>query len=312
MNYIEPFLEMMLAERYISKNSFISYKKDLVDFADFLKGKNLAELSIQPKEIEQYIRYLGSNSLSPRSISRKVSTIKSYYNFLISDSITDFNPVLSIDLPKYQSKLPNHLSIDEIRTLLEFCIQDQSPEGLRLSAMIHLVYASGLRVSELVAIKLSNLLIGKSNIRDSFSIKGKGNKERMVVINNKAIEALTKYLEIRHYFSFGKPTKAQEFFFVSSSSLGHMTRQNFAIQLKKACLECGIDPDRVSPHALRHSFASHLLEGGADLRVIQELLGHADISTTQIYTHLQSSKLKETVELFHPLSPSRHARYTKK
>lgn len=295
---------MMLAERGISKNSFISYKKDLLDFSQFLGDRKLSELDVTSDNIEQYIAFLGDNSLSPRSISRKISTIKNYYNFLISDSVTEFNPVLTVDLPKYYAKLPNHLSIDEIRTLLEYCINNQSPEGIRLSAMLHLVYASGLRVSELVGLKLDDLVVGNKgkDIRNVFSVKGKGNRERMVVINSKAVEALRKYLEIRDHFAFGKSKTAKEFFFVSSSKLGHMTRQNFAVQLKNACLQSGIDPGRVSPHALRHSFASHLLEGGADLRVIQELLGHADISTTQIYTHLQSGKLKETLEDFHPLS----------
>lgn len=307
MIYIDSFLEMLLAERGISKNSFISYKKDLQDFAEFLDNTKCPELSVTAEHINQYIRFLSNNSLSPRSINRKVSTIKNYYNFLISDSVTDFNPVLTVDLPKYQSKLPSHLTIDEIRILLEYCIANESPEGIRLSAMLHLVYASGLRVSELVGLKIADLVIGadQNDIRSNFIIKGKGGRERIVIINDKATLALKKYLEIRDHFAFGKSAKAKEYFFVSSSSLGHMTRQNFAVQLKNACTQAGIDPSRVSPHAIRHSFASHLLEGGADLRVIQELLGHADISTTQIYTHLQSDRLRGTLESFHPLATSR-------
>lgn len=306
MLYIESFLEMTLVERGITKNSLISYKKDLSDFADFLHSAKLTETLLRPQDIEQYINFLSQSLLSPRSINRKISTIKSYYNFLISESITDFNPVLTVDLPKYQSKLPNHLSIDEMKILLEYCIKNESPEGVRLSAMLHLLYASGLRVSELVGLKISSLVVGTDShkIRNTFSVQGKGNKERIVVINDKAINALQKYLKIRDHFAFGKSSKAKEFFFVSTSRLGHMTRQNFAIQLKNACTQAGLDASRVSPHVLRHSFASHLLDGGADLRVIQELLGHADISTTQIYTHLRSGQLKNTLESFHPLALS--------
>lgn len=295
---------MMLAERGISKNSYLSYKHDLEDFAEFLHNAKLDEQRINTSNIEKYIEYLGNKGLGARSINRKISTIKNYYNFLISDKISDFNPVLSVDLPKYNAKLPSHLTISEIQQLLTFCTRSVEAEDIRLSAMIHLLYASGLRVSELVSLKLSDLAIGHDGgeVRKSFLVKGKGNKERLVVINSKAQHILEEYLDVRDYFAFGKPSKAKEYLFVSKSSQGHITRQHFAQQLKKTALDAGIDPERISPHTLRHSFASHLLSGGADLRVIQELLGHADISTTQIYTHLQSDALKQTLESFHPLA----------
>jgi integrase/recombinase XerD len=304
MRYIEQFLEMVVAERGISKNSLISYKKDLEDFNIFLVQKALCELKVKSHDIETYIQiYLSKNNLSPRSINRKISTIKSYYNFLISENYTDYNPTLIVDLPKYTNKLPKILLVQEIKSLLEYSVKDSSYEGIRLSAMIHLLYASGLRVSELVSIKLTDITSGpgSSEIRKTFAIKGKGKKERLVIMNEKTKKILTQYLKIRENFCKGKTQKSQQYFFVSSSKEGHMTRQNFAVQLKKVSLECGLDPKNISPHKLRHSFASHLLEGGADLRAIQELLGHADISTTQIYTHIQTTQLKKTLNQFHPL-----------
>jgi integrase/recombinase XerD len=304
MQFIEQFLEMMLAERGISSNSLISYTKDLDDFQNFLlRNKKKSELDVTSEDISLYVTFLRSNNLSPRSISRKISTIKTYYTFLISESHTDNNPVLIVDLPRYHNKLPSVLSSDSIRQLLEFCQNDQSLEGIRLNAMIHLIYASGLRVSELVSLKLVDIISGHDGaykIRKTFSVKGKGNKERIIVINDIAQEALEEYLKVREKFCAGKSTKAKRYFFVSHSASGHMTRQNFGQLLKKIALNAGLDPS-ISPHQLRHSFASHLLEGGADLRVIQELLGHADISTTQIYTHVQTKHLRETLKKYHPL-----------
>lgn len=304
MQYQEQFLEMLLAERAIAKNSLISYKRDLIDFAEFLAQKALDELSLSRLAIEDYVTYLHDKNISARSINRKLSTIKGYYNFLISENYTLDNPVLTVDLPKYRAALPNYLLIDEIKTLLKYCESDKTPEGVRLYAMIHLMYASGLRVSELVSIKLTDITSGAKNdeIRKHFVIKGKGNKERIVLINDQAKLALHDYLKIRDFFCYKQSLKAKNYFFASSSSFGHMTRQNFGQILKKVSLNANLDHNRISPHILRHSFATHMLAGGADLRVIQELLGHADISTTQIYTHLQTEQLKDTLDQFHPLT----------
>lgn len=303
MQYIEQFLEMTLAERGIAENSLLSYKRDLLDFQEFLSKNNIAELSVSSDDIDKYITALASKQISPRSINRKISTLKSYYNFLISEYHTDYNPTLIVDLPKYNNKLPSVLSINNMKSLLEFCNNDNSPEGIRLSAMIHLIYASGLRVSELVSLKLVDITSGHnaSEIRKTFAVKGKGGKERIVVINEKSKLVIEEYLKIRELFCKSKSQIAKTYFFASNAAKGYMTRQNFAQLLKKAALKSGLDPDIISPHVLRHSFASHLLEGGADLRVIQELLGHADISTTQIYTHVQTGHLKKTLQECHPL-----------
>ncbi len=306
MQFIQRFIEMMLAERGIAKNSVESYIRDLEDFGLFLKAHKLDELDLSTENISRYIRKL-SDDLSPRSINRKISTLKSYYKFLISENHIDYNPLLLVDLPKYNAKLPIILSINEMKQLLEYCSSDDSPLGIRLNAMIHLIYASGLRVSELVALKLINIATGANNlaVKKTFTVIGKGSKERVVLINDNAKLVLEQYLKIRSYFCQNVSTKAKRYFFVSNSNLGHITRQNFAVSLKKAAQNAGLDAEKISPHTLRHSFASHLLEGGADLRVIQELLGHADISTTQIYTHIQTRQLKNTVESFHPLAQNK-------
>lgn len=295
---------MMLAERALSKNSILSYKRDLFDFRNYITDQKLSELNITSENIRHWIEYLANNNLQARSINRKISTIKSYYEFLISENHTAFNPVLNVDLPKYQNKLPEILSIEEIKKLLEYCVQDSSPGGIRLNAMIHLLYASGLRVSELVSLKLTDVLTSKisgGEVKKIFSVLGKGSKERIIVINEQAVSSITAYLAIRDIFVNKTKPKNLIYLFPSSAESGYMTRQNFAILLKTAALYAGLNPEYVSPHVLRHSFASHLLEGGADLRVIQELLGHADISTTQIYTHLQTNHLKKAL-LHHPLS----------
>ncbi|ABV73662.1 tyrosine recombinase [Rickettsia canadensis str. McKiel] len=303
MEFISQFLEMLLAERALSKNSIFSYKRDLFDFQNYLAKQKLSELNITTENIRNWIEYLADNDLQARSINRKISTIKSYYEFLISENHTAFNPVLNVDLPKYQSKLPEILSIDQIKSLLEYCSQDATPEGIRLNAMIHLLYASGLRVSELVSLKLADILTNKMSgeVKKVFSVLGKGNKERVIIINEQAVISIVKYLAIRDVFLNKAKPKNLIYLFPSSAIAGYMTRQNFAMLLKSAALYAGLNPKHISPHILRHSFASHLLEGGADLRVIQELLGHADISTTQIYTHLQTNHLQKAL-LHHPLN----------
>lgn len=303
MKFIEQFLEMMIAERGIAKNSLLCYRRDLIDFQEFLVKNKLAELELTDHHISDFIKDLAKSGLSARSINRKISSLKGYYSFLISENHTDYNPVLVIDLPKYHTGLPNFLSIEDISTLLQYCSQDKSPDGVRLNAMIHLLYASGMRVSELVSVKLADITSGNnfSEIRKSFLIRGKGGRERIIVINVQAQEALRQYLKVRNIFCSTKSAKARLYLFSGSAAEGHMTRQNFALLLKKACTCAGLDPDNISPHTLRHSFASHLLEGGADLRVIQELLGHSDISTTQIYTHVQTEHLKKTLRQLHPL-----------
>lgn len=303
MIYLEQFLEMMVAERGLAKNSLYAYKRDLLDFHEYLTKKKIHNpLNVETEDVRSFIIYLGEKSLSARSVARKISAIRNYYHFLISENITKNNPAELIVMPKYRPKLPGVLSVADIKQLLEAGSHGSSPEDFRLLAMIHLLYASGLRVTEMVSLKLTNLSIDLSSgqINNHIHVKGKGGKERIVIINKQALEAIAKYLSLRQIFISNKA--GAPYLFPSKSSTGFMTRQNFALLLKQAAINAGLDPSNISPHILRHSFASHLLAGGADLRVIQELLGHADIATTQIYTHLDVAHLEDTIKQFHPAS----------
>jgi integrase/recombinase XerD len=203
-----------------------------------------------------------------------------------------------LDMPKFQNALPKILSIEQIKNLLISASKNTTPEGIRLNCMIQLLYATGLRVSELVTMKLSDIYIVK-NICNNQVVRviGKGQIERVLLINNTTIKALNEYLAIKNILFSAK----SNFLFPGEGKTGHITRQNFAISLKNIAVLAGINTSLISPHTLRHSFASHLLEGGADLRVIQELLGHADISTTQMYLHLNNKQLKKTLQSYHPL-----------
>lgn len=313
MEFIEQFLEMMLSQRGIAANSLISYQRDLQDFHSFLTQRNLEEIKVSPTDIREFVNHLASNNFSARSINRKLSTIKSYYEFLISENHSFHNPVREINPPKFPNKLPNILSIEQISALLN-SVDDQGAEGLRRKTIIHLLYASGLRISELVSLELGDILLNEpvptkqvktKPIKKVFKVIGKGNKERIIVINQEAIDSLADYLSVRDQFINKKYPKSAIYLFPSISKQGHITRQNVGLLLKQAAITAQLDSSvNLSPHVLRHSFASHLLQGGADLRVIQELLGHSDISTTQIYTHLQTTHLKQTLEERHPLNTS--------
>ena len=293
-SFLEPFFESFLSEKGASKNSILAYRRDLLDFFAFIDTQDNEE-----NFVPAFIRNLSKSNIAPRSVARKLSAIRQFFDFLISEEIVDQNPALMVDIPKFQQKLPNILQIDEIINLIDHLKKDRSEEGIRILAMVSLLYASGLRVSELVSLKIHDLGFepGTCKLRNYFTIKGKGNRERIVIINDSAKENLQEYLKIHDFFS-----KNSKFLFPSRSNLGHMTRQNFSILLKNGAISAGINHKRVSPHTLRHSFASHLLENGADLRIIQELLGHVDISTTQIYTHLQKSHLKKLLDECHPIA----------
>lgn len=306
MDFIEAFLEASLTERGLAKNSVLAYKRDLLDFKDFLAEKSLGEKEVSTEDLRNFIIFLSKKGVGARSVNRKLSTVKSYYDFLLTEKENiKHNPANYLDLPKFESKLPFFLSLGSIVTLLEYCKKDPSPEGLRLSAAIHLLYSGGFRVSELISLKISDLISRaekNSPVKKVFTVTGKGSKERIVIINDQAAEAVEKYLPVRPIFFDEKNKKSETYLFPSYSAQGYLTRQNFALLLKRAALEAGLDHKNISPHALRHSFATHLIEGGADINALRELLGHADISTTQIYAHLQKSGLKSAVEKFHPLS----------
>lgn len=303
MSYVEQFLEALVAERGFAINSVLAYKKDLGDFCEYLNSSKQDLKSISKDDVQKFISFLKiKKHLSSRSVARKIAAIKSFYNFLESESEIPANPIASVKLPKHKAPLPKVLSVAQVKQLIRFCQRCSDLQNVRTLAMIQLLYSGGLRVSELVGLKLSDLQISSSNASGPYKLKiqGKGNRERLVLIDKQTYQALMKYLSVRKEFQ--RKAKENDYVFCSRSKTGHMTRQNFALTLRNVAIGSALDPDLcVSPHVLRHSFASHMLQGGADLRAIQSLLGHVDISTTQIYTHLEKERLKSLVDTKHPL-----------
>lgn len=310
---VEQFIEMMVAERVVSPDTVAAYKRDLNGFLGYChdRGETIAQISTSG--IEEYLASLSQSGISAPTIARKLSVLRQIFSFLYSEKHRSDDPATTIDSPKIPKRLPAVLAQDDILLLLEAAKQDDSAKGLRLQAMLELMYGAGLRVSELVSLKLSALQIreGKTNIDVDFVIvRGKGNKERMVPLHDKARLALSRYLDVRSEFLGGQKTSL--WLFPYHRAVGYITRQQFGVMLKELAIKANIDPQKFSPHTLRHSFATHLLEGGADLRVIQELLGHSDISTTQIYTHVAGERLNKLVQEHHPLAREKNTRAKKK
>ncbi len=281
MNYIDIFLEALSAEKGRSDKTLASYASDLNLANDAIDGglMNATESDVQ--------QYLSSLPDKPSSVARKASALRGFYKFLMLEKIIKTNPTANLELPKRNRALPKFLTVDEIELLISSAGDVRN--SLRLRAMIELLYASGLRVSELCELPMSGILGNK------LLIHGKGAKERLVPMHDAAIHALNKWLDARGDIN-------SKYVFPSNGKSGHITRDGFFKILKKCAMLSGIEPNRVSPHVLRHSFASHLLAGGANLRAIQTMLGHEDISTTQIYTHVMPEKLKETISNHHPLA----------
>ena len=280
MNYIDIFLEALSAEKGRSKKTLEAYASDLNhaqnEIGDLLSATN--------QDIQNYLSKLPDK---PSSIARKASALRTFYKFLMLEKIISKNPTSNLELPKRGHALPKYLSPNEIELLISS--SGDIKTSVRLRCMIELLYASGLRVSELCELPMS------ANLGDKLLIHGKGAKERLVPMHEGAQYALHKWLQMRD-------DNESKYIFPTKSQSGHITRDGFFKILKKCAVLAGIDPNRVSPHVLRHSFASHLLAGGANLRVIQTMLGHEDISTTQIYTHVLPEKLRDTVESAHPLA----------
>lgn len=299
MSLIENFLEMLTAERGASLNTISAYKLDLDSLAEFIGVDELSSAGLD--RLRSYIRHLQQQGYSARSINRKISSMKQFYQFLGSEEIITDNPTVEIDLHKQPKNLPKMLEIEEIEKLFSFLEKNDSPENIRLACMLSILYSAGLRVSELVSLKLPNFEINKDSIASIFSVIGKGNKERLSILNGSAQKLMLKYLVIREFFI---PKNQQNclWLFPSKGEQGYITRNRFGQLLKVLALNVGLNPEAISPHVLRHSFASHLLANGADLRAIQELLGHSSISTTQIYTHLANTKLRQVLETCHPLA----------
>lgn len=294
-NEIDSFLEMMVAERGASPRTIASYRRDLDDLSAFLAVRHERPTRAKKTDLQAYLRQLATNGLSPKTQARRLSAVREFYRFLFSENRITKNPADYLTSPKVGKSLPKYLSEEEVSRLLSVA----EKEDTRLYTMLEVLYASGLRVSELVSLPI--LAVTQDN--KTVSVIGKGNKERIVPLNEPAEQALDKWFTVREaHLPPGRPNK---WLFPSASQTGHLTRDGFFKHLKRIALLAGISPDRVSPHVFRHSFASHLVAHDADLRSVQKMLGHADIATTEIYTHVLSDRLKKIVEKAHPLSYSR-------
>lgn len=292
--YFHDFLTMLRVERNVSTNTMDAYKRDINQYLMYLGDLDIKNLSdVKSTHIRDYVRILSDGGMAPASISRIISSIRTYYRFLSSENILDENPVLLINNPKLPKKLPDVLSEKEISLIIN-AIQESSQFYQRDKAIIELLYSCGIRVTELCNLELSNLFIDEDLIR----VMGKGNKERLLPLGIRSKKYLDDY--IKHSRNSHIKKSGSSFVFVSRNG-NQLTRAMINIILNKWTQVSGLKKS-VSPHKLRHSFATHLLEGGADLRFVQALLGHSDISTTQIYTHIDKHYLKEVYKIHHPRS----------
>lgn len=306
LNHLEHFLEVMAVEKYSSKNTVDAYRKDVGDYLKYL-SKNCIELSESNGDaFENYIKNCLSD-LSERTLSRKISANRQFYQFLVLEQIIKNNPLLNIKFPRKSKLLPKSLSKEQMDKLFSSLSQDKSNYGKRLHCMFELLYSTGLRVSELIKLRAASFIRYKddNSLCEHLIIRGKGQKERMIILNPSALKALEDYFQIRYFFIPEAKKQKAVWLFPSMSKDGdlcHMSRQRIGQMFKKAACDAGIDPAILSPHKIRHTFASHMLQNGADVRFVQELLGHSDISSTQIYTKTLRSQAKKLVLEKHPFA----------
>ena len=292
---IEAFLEMMAVERDASPHTLSAYARDLADAEASVAPAGL--LSAEEAAIESWYASLSTRGLSSATAARRRSSVRQFFRFALSEGWRADDPSRRLDAPKQGRPLPRTLSRDEMTALLQAASDLDGSAGARMIALVELAYASGLRVSELLGLRVEAVRRDPAYL----IVKGKGGKERLAPLNASAREATRAWLVARD--ASRKPERPDSIWlFPSSGATGHLTSRRFAQLLDQAAVSAGIDPARVSPHVLRHAFATHLLEGGADLRVVQTLLGHADIATTQIYTHVATDRLSEVVQQHHPLA----------
>ena len=311
---IEAFLDMMSAERGASRNTIEAYRRDLLAFDADLTRRRVNLKAATRDDVRRHLAGFAAFGAKASSQARHLSALRQFYGFAFTEGWRKDDPTSAIDAPKRGRQLPKILSREEIDRLLEAARNlgvdanaarkkkkpEASPEALRLVCIVELLYASGLRISELVTLPLAAVR-GK---RGAIYVRGKGGKERLAPLNPAASKAIEAYLNVRGEFL--GDAKESKFLFPSRGAEGHFTRRRCHQLLKELAVRAGIDPAKLSPHVLRHAFATHLVEGGADLRSVQTLLGHADIATTQIYTHVASDRLKATVESAHPLAHKTH------
>ncbi|MGY6662348.1 MAG: tyrosine recombinase [Glycocaulis sp.] len=301
--HIALFLDMLSAERGAAANTLAAYGHDLDDAGTRLARFGVALNDASPADLERLMQTLAADGLSPATAARRLSALKRYYRFLLKEGVRSDDPTAGHKGPKQARALPKILSEAEVGRLFDAADTIEGPAGLRLRAALELLYAGGLRVSELVTLPLAAF----SRAERYLVVTGKGNKDRIVPLTPSALEAVDAYRGVREDFLPGKASplraRAERYLFCSASAkAGHLTRERFAQMLSGLAVRAGLDPARVSPHVLRHAFATHLLANGADLRSLQTLLGHADVSTTEIYTHVLEARLRSLMEDAHPLS----------
>ena len=289
---LDAFIDNIWIEKGLSKNTLESYRSDLEQFSDWLKTKDLSFSKTAKKDILSYLSFLFKSGLGSKTVARKLSSLKSFFRYLVFKSIIQVDPSNEIETPKLLKSIPKSISEKEIEKLLD-APDEKTDIGLRDKTMIETLYSCGLRISELTNLELLNLNLRQGVIR----VIGKGQKERLVPMGDQLLSLLENYL-VSTRKNFLKK-KNSDFLFLSSRGQ-KMTRQSFWHRIKYYCINCGFEPEKISPHVLRHAFATHLLNNGADLRVVQLLLGHSDLNTTQIYTEVARQRLKRLHTEHHP------------
>jgi integrase/recombinase XerD len=291
---------MMTAERAAAVNTLTAYARDLADAEAYLVRRRADLAAASAEDIEAYFAELGARGLSPATAARRRAAVRQFYRFVLAERWREDDPSRRVDAPKKGRPLPKVLTREEVDGLIAAAAARDGAGALRLACLIEVIYAAGLRVSEAVALPLASVAADPAYLM----VRGKGGKERLAPLNGDARLAIKAYLAVRPAF-LPKGAKASPWLFPSRGKAGRLTARRFAQLLDEAARAAGVNPAKVSPHVLRHAFATHLLEGGADLRVVQTLLGHVDIATTQIYTHVAEGRLREVVETKHPLARQR-------
>lgn len=296
--HLETFLEMLAAERGAAANTLDAYRRDLRAFLAFAATRGRDALSADTEDLRAWQRAEADAGRSARTAARRLSALRQFFRFLFAEKVRPDDPTVSVDRPKQGKPLPKYLSEQEVERLLAAAAAREGRERLRLMALLEVLYATGLRVSELVGLKTSEI----SRDGRVLVVRGKGGRERMVPLTEPAMDALAAWLPVRGGSKINPDAARIGWVFPSRSAGGHLTRVRFGQLLKQLAIDAGLTPRRVSPHVLRHSFASHLLAHGADLRSLQQMLGHADIGTTQIYTHVLEERLRAMMHAAHPLA----------
>jgi integrase/recombinase XerD len=294
LSWLDAFLEMLSAEKGLSKNTILAYQNDLVQAAH-----TLHVVTSTTQEVIGYIRRLQEeHQLHPRTVARKLSALRHVYRFLYQEGRIHHNPMQAVALPRYTAASPRILNVEEVFGLLDVAKKDTTPKGVRLYALLELLYSTGMRISEALSISVIAMnvcLKERGEHKGVLTLKGKGDKERIVFLTQAAQDAVQDFLQVRSCLRYA------ESHYLFSGKAGVWPRQMAARALKEIALNAGIDPERISPHSMRHSFATHLLEEGADLFTLKSFLGHQDIATTQMYTHVTQSRLSALLQRHHPL-----------